>query len=224
MRILVRSLLVAALLAGCTQAPVPPVLAPTGDILNWYRGASAREPIYKIDSARSLIAVTVRRGGPFARFGHDHVVASHTVEGLAAPRTGRADFYFRLDQLSVDEKPLRDAAGLDTEPSEDAIAGTRNNMLTRVLEAEHYPVVQLHAQRIAAQPDKLKLSITLHGVTRSYEVPTRIEQTDSALTASGALTLLQSDFAIKPMSIMGGALTVQDALEVRFTLVARPRD
>ena len=214
-----------ALLAGLCACAPPPVQqgapAASADFSAWYRAAAAREPVYRIDAARSLIAVTVRRGGPFARFGHDHVVASRSVSGWVAPRSGRADFQFRLDELSVDEAALRNAAGLDTQPTAEDIAGTRANMLNKVLEAERYPVVSLHAERIAGVPGSLRLAVTLHGVTRVLDVPVRVETGAQALSAEGTLRLLQSEFGIAPMSIMGGALRVEDAMELRFTLVAR---
>lgn len=221
------ALLSLALLAGCS-APVPPqapaTSATTSDLSDaWYtKAAAAGQKVYRIDAAQSLIAVTVRRGGAFARFGHDHVVASRSVSGYAAPDTGRADFRFRLDQMTVDEAALRSEAGLDTQPDADAIAGTRNNMLTRVLEADKFPVVSLHAQRVPGKPESLRLSVTLHGVTRSVEVPTTIERSASQLIASGALTLKQTDFGITPMAVMGGAMTVQDPMELRFRIVAAP--
>lgn len=211
-----------ALLAGCGAPPATtnlPASAQAADAFAWYR--TARQPVYRIDPGRSLIAVTVRRGGPFARFGHDHVVASRTVQGFAAPQAGRADFQFRLDELTVDEPELRQAARLDTEPSADAIAGTRANMLGKVLDAGRFPLVRLHAARVAGDAGRLKLDVTLHGVTRSYQVPTTIETSTGTLTASGQLRLLQTDFGITPLSVLGGAISVQDALDVRFSIVAR---
>lgn len=217
------ALLLLALLGGCAppvQQP-PPVSAPPEAAAGWYlKAAAAGQKVYRIDAAQSLVAVTVRRGGAFARFGHDHVVASRTLSGYAAPDAGRADFQFRLDQMTVDEAPLRTEAGLDTQPDADAIAGTRNNMLTRVLEAERFPVVMLRAERVPGKADALRLAVTLHGVTRKVDVTTKIERNGAQLVASGALTLLQTDFGITPMSVMGGAMTVQDPMELRFRIVA----
>ena len=214
------------MLAACTVGAPPPSSAvppaaeqETG--ADWYRKAARQgQPIYRIDPARSLITVTVRRGGALARFGHDHVIASRTVQGYIAPRAGRADFHFRLDQMTVDEAALRTEAGLDTQPSQDAIDGTRTNMLSRVLEAERFPLVTMHARRANAQAQEVQLSVTLHGVTRSLAVPLKLEQATGSLTASGELTLLQTDFGITPMSVMGGAMVVQDRMELRFRLVA----
>jgi hypothetical protein len=214
-----RALLLAILLAGCARAPVAPPAA-TDNAASWYRAAAAAgTKVLAIDPAQSLIAVTVRRGGPLARLGHDHVVASRGVTGFVAPAAGRADFSFRLDQMSVDEPALRKEAGLDTTPTAAAIEGTRANMLARVLDAERFPVVALRAD--AAEGKPVRLAITLHGVTRTVDAAALIEQGNGAVTASGALQLRQSDFGIVPMSVMGGALTVHDALELRYRIVAR---
>ena len=210
------------LVAACSmQAPMPPAPGPAPAGETWYEHAARQgQKIYTIDSGASLITVTVRRGGALARFGHDHVVASRSVTGLVAPDAGRADFQFRLDQMSVDEPALRAAAGLDTQPSADAIEGTRSNMLGRVLEAERHPLVILRAERVPGNAALLRLTIRLHGVEKSMEVPVVIDSTPSSLTASGVLQLRQSDFGITPMSVMGGAMIVQDTMELGFRIVA----
>ena len=219
-----RLLLIAALLAGCVPAPpLAPASAPAPEnAASWYRQAEAAgSKVLVIDPAQSLITVTVRRGGPLARLGHDHVVASRGVTGFAAPAEGRADFSFRLDQMTVDEPALRVEAALETQPSDDAIAGTRKNMLTRVLEADRFPVVALHVQQVKEAGTAFRMSVTLHGVTRNVLVPAAIESGADGVTAAGTLTLAQSDFGITPMSIMGGAMTVLDPMELRFRIVAR---
>jgi len=219
-----------ALLAGCastpTMQPVPAPVTAAADESNaalWYRQmAAAGNAVLVIDPAQSLIAVTVRRGGALAHLGHDHVVASRGVTGFVAPGTGRADFSFRLDQMTVDEPDLRREAALDTQPSDAAIAGTRTNML-RVLEAERFALVTLHAEGLAAEGQAMRLTVTLHGVTRTVPAPTRIERSadGAGISASGTLQLRQSDFGITPMSVMGGAMTVLDTMELRFRIVAR---
>jgi hypothetical protein len=222
-----RALLLAALLAGCAAVAPPPAPAPApaaaaDNAAAWYRQAQAAgSKVLVIDSAQSLIAVTVRRGGALARLGHDHVVASHAVTGYAAPAEGRADFSFRLDQMTVDEPALRREAGFDTQPSDAAIAGTRTNMLTRVLEAERFPVVALHAEQ--APGAAMRLAITLHGVIRTVAVPARLESSADGVTASGTLQLKQTDFGITPMSVMAGTMTVLDTMELRYRIVARGR-
>ncbi|MES2128982.1 MAG: YceI family protein [Pseudomonadota bacterium] len=209
-----RLLVCLVLLAGCATPPKPPA-QPSPHDEAWY--ASAKD-VYTINRGQTLITIVVHKGGALARLGHDHVVASHTVTGFASPAAGRADFHFRLDELTVDEPGLRKAAGFDVQPSPEAVAGTRTNMLTRVLDAEHFPDVLLHAEKSG---DAMRLSITLHGVTRTMDVPTVLKVEGDALTASGKLALRQSDFGVVPLSVLGGAIAVLDQLDLAFTISAR---
>lgn len=209
-------------LAACSQLPAPtpapapaPTSAPAPAIAK-----PAIGPQLQIDTAQSLIAVTVRRGGVLARLGHDHVVASHKITGTVAPSQNRADFQFRLDEMKIDETDLRLLAGLEKQPSADAIEGTRHNMLTKVLDAERYPVVEIHAERGAAgQP--LQVAITLHGVTRTMAIPVELREEKGVINVKGTVNLKQSDFGLTPFSVMGGAMAVQDQMELRFELTAR---
>jgi hypothetical protein len=147
--------MLALLLAACAPAAVAP------ERMDADRAAAARgapppasyfaalarrgEPVLHIAAAHSLVVVEVQRAGPFARFGHDHVVASHALRRDVAPREGRADIAFDLESLVVDEADLRAAAGFNTKPSPADIEGTRNNLFSRVLRADaHLVSAPLH--------------------------------------------------------------------------------
>jgi polyisoprenoid-binding protein YceI len=211
--------LILFLLAACSASLAPPAPTPA-DSTPWYHQAAANgTPVYAVDPGASLVTIVVRRAGVLSRLGHDHVVASHNAAGFAAPGANRADLAFRLDQLTVDEASLRHEAGLTTEPTQEAIDGTRTNMLTKVLDAERFPVVRVHVDR--AGGGKLNAAITLHGVTRTVGIPATVGVDAGTITASGALSLRQTDFGITPLSVGGGLLSVDDTMELRFRIVAR---
>ena len=208
------------LLAACTRtAPLNPPPAMPAGVRTEAPTSSAR--LLQIDTQATLLTITVRRGGALARLGHDHVVASRTVSGWVAPDLAQADFGFRLDAMTVDESGLRASAGLETTPSSEAIAGTRHNMLVRVLDAERYPLVRVQA-RLQPGGQAVDAAITLHGVTREVVVPVKLEQAldGRGLRASGAFVLRQSDFGIVPFAILGGAMAVQDPMELAFAIQA----
>lgn len=210
------------LLAACTPLAVaPPVPAMPAPAMAPLAPPARAEKLLAIDTRATLLTITVRRGGALARLGHDHVVASRTVTGWVAPDLKQADFQFRLDAMSVDESALRASAGLDTTPSAEAIAGTRHNMLVRVLDAERYPDVRVQAT-LQVGGKAVDAAITLHGVTRQVVVPVTLAQAadGSGLRASGAFVLKQSDFGIVPFAILGGAMAVQDPMELAFDIVA----
>lgn len=208
------------LLAGCAAqlAPAPP---PAADPYASYRdAATAGTPVYRIDPKASVITAVVRSGGPFARIGHDHAIAAKNISGFAAPTEGRADFGFRLDEMTVDEPAIRASAGLPGTVPADAIAGTRSNMLGRVLDADRHPTVHLGARQPGGAAGTMRLAVTLHGVTRSVDVPAALEVTPASLSAAGSFSLRQTDFGIKPMSVLGGALVVRDEVELSFRIHA----
>ncbi|HYD63078.1 MAG TPA: YceI family protein [Noviherbaspirillum sp.] len=216
-----------ALLAACVaRLPSPPSLpadvqAPADFPQAYYLQAAANgKTVLQVKPEQSLIAVEVRRGGMLAGLGHDHLVASRDVRGLVLPSEGREDLYLPLSLLTVDEAGLRAEAGMDTKPNQDAIEGTRRNMLEKVLEADRFPFALVRITREDAAAGTLKAAITLHGQTRMVEAPARIEGDAGRMIVSGRLAIAQSDFGITPFSVLGGALQVQDRLEIRYRIAA----
>ena len=212
--------LVLVLVASCARPPAEPVSPSTTAQLPqaFYDDAlSAGKAVYRVDPGQSLVVVEVRRGGTLSRFGHDHVVSARNLEGYVAPDAGRADLRVALDGLGVDEPELRKAAGLDTQPSASDIAGTRANMLQRVLETERFPYALI---RVARAADTLDVTLTLHGVTRALRTPAAVRVDGGLVEVSGRLEFNQSDFGITPFSILGGAVAVQDRLALSFSVRA----
>jgi hypothetical protein len=216
-----------AVLAACAvQVPRPPESKdqqPAGFPDAFYQSsAQSGRVVFAIDPARSLLVIEVRRGGSLAQLGHDHVIASHNVRGYVAPNERRADLFIRLDELVVDEPELRAQAAFDTQPTEAAIAGTRNNMLANLQASEHpYAVIAVAGVQTDAAGTSLQATIALRGVTRAARIPVQIEQSSEQLTVMGRMSLQQSNFGIVPLSILGGALVVQDRVDVRFQIHAR---
>lgn len=216
----------AAMAAACAwQAPHIPgaaIAAPADFPERHYREVAARgEPVFRVDPASSLVVVEVRRGGSFAHLGHDHVVASHDVQGYVAPGEGRADLYVRLDRLAVDEPELRAAAELDTRPSAGDVAGTRRNMLN-VLQAARYPYAVVRVGRGDGNGGDAgaNVAITLHGTTRTTPVALQIDAGADEIRVAGRMSLRQTDFGIEPLSVLGGAIQVLDRLDLHFTVRA----
>ena len=112
-----------AMLAAC-MARAPSPAAPTGlqapseFPLTYYRDAQTRgQAVLQVDPRHSLVAIDVRRGGPLAGLGHDHVVASRDVQGYVLPSSGRADLFIPLALMTVDEASLREESGMGKPPT-----------------------------------------------------------------------------------------------------------
>lgn len=219
--------LVAGLLAGCV-AQIPRSADGEGESpaefpgAHYVRAAARGQPVYAVDPASSLVVIEVRRGGALAQLGHDHVVASHDVRGYVVPADARADLYLRLDRLVVDERELRAEAQFDTQPSAEAIAGTRTNMLGKLGAGTHpWALVAVRDVAVDATGSRMNATITLNGITRAMQLSPQIVVTAEEASVNGRVTLEQTNFGIAPFSILGGALQVQDQVVVRFRIRAR---
>src|SRR5438876_7584915 len=224
----VAAALSSTMLAGCAllpREPTPAPAAPPADFPEgYYREACAQgKPVVRADPAESLVVIEGRRSGSLARLGHDHVVASREVVGYVAPDEGRADLYVALARMQVDEAALRTEAGFDTQPAESDIEGTRANMLAKVLEADKFPFALISVAGANAKEKKttLAVAITLHGHMRTLQVPAEIEADADKIGVTGRLSFDQTDFGITPYSLLGGAIAVQNRVDLRFRIIAR---
>lgn len=233
MRQLVAMAAVGLALTACAPSPKPlgeaepPAAQPPGFPQQTYREAHARgEAVFQVEPERSALIVYVYRGGTLARLGHDHVVSSRTLQGYVlladGQAEGRADLYVGVADMTVDDPELRAEAGFDTQPSEKDIQGTRANMLDKVLEARRYPFVEIRADIAMGAPPRVLLDVdfTWHGVRRRISVPADLRIEDDTLRASGEFEVWQSAFGIEPFSVLGGALRVEDRLDIRFEITA----
>lgn len=224
---------------GCVAPPavdLPTALPETpGDFPHArYKAARLRgESVYEIDAMQSMIQVYAYRAGSLSRMGHDHVIASRGVGGFAlktrvtdSPEVViQADLFMSLYSMTVDDEGLRAKAGFGTEVSERARVGTRSNMLASLDAAEH-PFVTLHIEgtfenrESLAAKIPLRATIALHGVSMTIDVIADVSMDADRLQAEGHFTLRQSDFGIKPYSVLGGALAVRDELDITFRISA----
>lgn len=178
----------------------------------------------------SLLQILVHRGGAMARLGHNHVIASHQLDGIVyetddATRT-RFDIRFPVSELTVDEPALREQAGPDFSANvpQSAREGTHTNLLSEaLLDASHYPTIRLRATDVieAANGYDVGVEISIKDQLRTVRVPVSLERKDGALVASGEFPLKQSELGLKPFSIAMGALVVLDDMTVKFTVTAK---
>lgn len=223
------SLLVLLLCAACQtitptgKQPAVPALAPAPPLP--VEGSTH----FRIDPGKSVLRILVYRGGPLAEFGHNHVIEAGGLEGdvYLMPDLRASGFRFRIPVagLVVDPDAARQEEGKDfaTQPSPQAIAGTRENMLgAKVLDAANYPEIVVRSLGMtgpAWAPD-MTVRITLHGVSRDMTVPVAMNRDGNSLVVTGTADLLQTDFGMTPFSVMGGGLRVEDKVRVRFHIVA----
>jgi len=218
-------------LAACAPLPRAPdgisaARVPERAAAEWPRGVR-----YRVDPAASSLRVIVHPAGPMARLGHSHVIGGGSVDGEVVLADPFEDSALRLriavDKLLVDRPAWMINEGLENELDEEAVAATRQNMLSkRLLDAEAHPEILVESVALSGprwQPD-IDALITLAGTTRELTVPVALFIDEARLTAAGRFVIRQSDFDIEPFSAAGGSLRVADEVLIRFRIEANAVD
>jgi hypothetical protein len=224
------------LLAAC-GAPRPRAVEPqNAGVSAPLAAAPPSATAYRVDASRSELRILVYRAGALARFGHNHVLVNRSIEGsvnLANP-AGSSQFRLRVPAAAfvVDDAQLRREEGTDfaAEVPEDAKSGTLRNMLSAgVLNADQFPMITVvSVERSGGPPSAdsgpmlVTVAVQVAGHESKIEVPVTLEQDAGHLSAAGTFELRQSELGLTPYSLMLGALQVQDAITIKFKIVAAP--
>ena len=224
---------VALILAACGALKPHPAGPPTP-------GPAAPGAIpgkaYQIDDTQSELRVLVRRAGPLARFGHNHVIVNRALHGTVTVADAPDLSAFSLDApaagFTVDDAEARAEEGPDfaAEVPDDARSGTLHNMLgAAVLDAGEFPQIVVKSVAVsspggAAPAGALiaTVAVSIAGHESRIDVPFSLRSADGQLSATGTFELRQTELGLTPYSLMLGALQVQDALTIKFKIVARP--
>jgi hypothetical protein len=192
--------------------------------------APAESALYEIDAESSNIYWLVYRAGAFARFGHNHVISVGELTGnvLLDPALEQSRFELEIPvaDLIVDDPQLRAQEGeeFSTEPSQEDIAGTRQNMLSgSVLNAEQHPFLRITGTGPTGAPGEQTLDATIELLGRSIPVslPTNVRVDGDTVEASGSFRLTHEMLGMTPFSVMMGALQVGEPLDFTYRVTAR---
>jgi polyisoprenoid-binding protein YceI len=177
---------------------------------------------YAVIGGQSTVTIHVGKGGVFGFAGHEHEVAASAVEGRIV--ADRAQIAASSVSLSFAAAALRVTG--KGEPADDVPAVQEAMLGPNVLDAQRFPAVVFRSTSVAGRPagtDAYELQVAgeleLHGVTQPLSVPLRVELSQDGLRASGTVTLRQTAFGIKPVSV-GGVVKVKDELKITFDIVA----
>lgn len=226
--------LLPALMSACQPQPQQQVESPRLPAADWpghdyAAAAAAGADVFLLDPHATQVDIVVRRDGPLARFGHDHVVSVQEPEGfLQLDRRGlgsRADLRFRLDQLEVDSAAARSRYALETNPSDADIAGTRKNLMEHVLNIDRWPWMTLTMTAFERQQDHYSAIVTfaINGSQYDSRQPFSLRQVAGRAAVEGFFVIRQTELGIEPFSALGGGLRVADTLEIHFLIEADKR-
>ena len=107
--------------------------------------------------------------------------------------------------------------------SDDAKSGTAHNMLgPAVLDAAAHPAVTVRSLTVAETRGGLEATVAIEaaGHESRLAVPFTLDRSSGRLSATGVLSVRQTALGLTPLSIFLGALRVEDAIGLKFKVVA----
>ena len=222
------------LLTACQPRPAsgPESAAVTAHAWPPYDYAAATTggmPVFLLDPERTQIDVVVRRDGPLARFGHDHVISVLDAEGyllLAEAQDGsRADLRFAVERLQIDAADARQRHGLAAGPDAAAIDGTRDNLMQSVLDPVQWSWVTVSLQAFSHQGDHWSADVVvdINGQSSRSRQPFKLRREKETVMVEGLVVLRQTELGLQPFAALGGGLRVADPMEVYFYLYGAER-
>jgi polyisoprenoid-binding protein YceI len=156
--------------------------------------------------------------GRAARMGHRLTIAMtrwHATVSWAGSQPASAQVSVETDSLDV----LRGEGGVKgLSGAEKAVI--RSNAL-KSLNASSFPEVRFTADVIEKTDDGYRLTgaLEIRGASRDHVIDLRTEDLGDSWRMSGESTVRQSDYGIKPYSVLMGSVQVADDVTVSFTAV-----
>lgn len=172
-------------------------------------------PEWRIESDAGELSVLTDVTGRAARLGHRLTIRMDDW----SIRVGFTRGVPRTAEVSISVAGLQVVSGVGgvkgLSAPERAVA--RSNALG-ALDPDNFPLITFTSEDIEPNDGGFTLRGTaeIHGVRRPLDVPVRVPATGSPRAISTRFDLRQSDFGVRPFSLMMGSLSVADEVGIRF--------
>jgi polyisoprenoid-binding protein YceI len=176
---------------------------------------------YRIDVGRSRFTVHATSGGMLSMLAHNPTFAVREFAGELRWQPDAAgnlgfDMTIRADSLKLTDevRPV----------DRDEVEG---RMRREVLEVTIFPEIAYRANKIetiAGTENRYRLrflgALALHGVANPLPIDADLIRYDDGVRMQGEASVRMSAFKIRPVTALGGAIQLRDALKLAFDLVA----
>jgi polyisoprenoid-binding protein YceI len=178
---------------------------------------------YRLDANQSRFTVQAFATGMLSMFAHSPTFAVHdftgsvtfdddTIKGMRLEIVVNAASLQLVDKVTVADR-----------------GEIESRMRGEVLETATYPEITLRAGVVSVETItrghyrvRLHGSLSLHGVTGDFHVDAELSILDDGIRLRGEFPLRLSDYRIKPVTALGGAIKLKDELKLSFDIAGLP--
>jgi polyisoprenoid-binding protein YceI len=177
---------------------------------------------YVIDASQSKFMAHAIRGGLLWFKGHDHLIAIRDFNGEA---TLTPDSISPASlKITARAASMIETSSEFTEPQKQII---NKELREIVLLPDTYPDIVFQSAAVTGKASganqydlKLTGPLTLHGITKTITIPTRVVVSGNELRANGEFSISRDDFNVKATSAFHGLVRVKDSVKFTFDIVA----
>ena len=187
--------------------------------------AIAASTVYVLDSGLSRFTAKAFATGLLASMGHN---PSFAIRQLAGEAKFRADAPEESSVRIVVQSGSLELSDQVSEKDRREIERTTRN---EVLDASRFPEIIFEGFNPSMSKGgegyywaNITGKLTIRGITQPQQISAQVSVTDNQLRANGELTVRQSSFGIKPVSVAGGTLKIKDDVKVTFDFVAHKKE
>jgi polyisoprenoid-binding protein YceI len=174
---------------------------------------------YLLDASQSRLSVQAFARGALSALGHSPTFEARAFTGEIRFASGAiADTTIYL-MVQADSLALIDSVSAS---DRDEI---ERRMRQEVLETATYPDIvfqstEITASKIVEGCYRLGIAgkLSLHGLTNLHKLDAPLRVTENEVRLSGDCALSQSSYRVKPVSALGGLITLKDELRIVFEL------
>ncbi len=165
-----------------------------------------------VDTGRSTITVRVQRAAVLGISARDYWIDAPIASGKIDDAGARVELTIETAKMTIKPDPNVSSRVRDR---------VQGEMDSITLEPDKYPEIVFRSTHIGPGSDgkiKVEGTITAHGVSRTIN----FDVNRDGESYSGHLSLKQTDFGMKPISLGAGIIHAEDLAEIDFKIFALP--
>ncbi len=177
---------------------------------------------YNIETKGSTFTVRAFATGLLSSLGHSPTISIPAIEGQVSLNPNA------IEQSSI--HVIVQASSLTV--TDDISAKDREEINRRihdeVLESDSFPEIEYQSSRVSASKTAegqywaaLTGELTMRGIKHTQPISARLSINGTTLRATGDFTIRQSNYEIRPVTALGGAVRLKDELKFSFDITAR---